>query len=120
VNAPPLWHVHGVCRTKLCVDAKTLADIINTSSGRCWSSDTYNPCPGVMPNVPSSRGYTGGFGTALMLKDMNLASDAAKSIGAPLPTGDAARKMFETLRDSGYATKDFSSVFEYLSNNTRR
>jgi hypothetical protein len=36
-----------------------LASIVNTSSGRCWSSDTYNPVPGVMPNVPSSRNYSG-------------------------------------------------------------
>jgi 3-hydroxyisobutyrate dehydrogenase len=25
------------------IDPKVLAGIINTSSGRCWSSDTYNP-----------------------------------------------------------------------------
>ena len=45
---------------KLGADPRTLAAIINTSSGRCWSSDTYNPVSGVQPNVPSSRGYTGG------------------------------------------------------------
>ena len=38
------------------MDAKTLAGVINTSSGRCWSSDTYNPFPGVLDNVPASRG----------------------------------------------------------------
>ncbi len=50
------------------MDAKTLAGVINTSSGRCWSSDTYNPFPGVLDNVPSSRGYSGGFGSDLMLR----------------------------------------------------
>ena len=45
---------------RLGADPKTLAAIVNTSTGRCWSSDTYNPVPGVMPGVPSSRGYTGG------------------------------------------------------------
>lgn len=45
-----------------------LAKILNMSSGRCWSSDTYNPCPGVFENVPSSNNYDGGFGTALMTK----------------------------------------------------
>jgi stage V sporulation protein SpoVS len=54
-------------------DAKVLAGVINSSSGRCWSSDTYNPVPGVMPGVPSSRGYSGGFGSALMAKDLGLA-----------------------------------------------
>src|SRR5947209_6003531 len=32
------------------IDPKVLAGIINTSSGRCWSTDTYNPYPGVMDN----------------------------------------------------------------------
>ena len=45
-----------------------LAKILNMSSGRCWSSDTYNPVPGVIEGVPSSNNYQGGFGTALMTK----------------------------------------------------
>ena len=45
-----------------------LAKILNMSSGRCWSSEVYNPCPGVIEGVPSSNNYKGGFGTALMTK----------------------------------------------------
>merc|ERR1719499_530530 len=59
---------------RLSLDQKKLADILNTSSGRCWSSDTYNPCPGVMQGVPASRGYSGGFACDLMAKDLGLAS----------------------------------------------
>lgn len=36
---------------RLGIDPKLLAGILNTSSGRCWSSDTYNPCPGVMEGL---------------------------------------------------------------------
>lgn len=50
------------------LDPKILAGIINTSSGRCWSSDTYNPVPGVIEGIPPSNGYQGGFGSALMAK----------------------------------------------------
>ncbi len=50
------------------LDAKQLAAIINTSSGRCWSSDTYNPVPGVIDGIPSGRDYQGGFASALMAK----------------------------------------------------
>jgi len=32
-----------------------------------------NPVPGVQAGVPSSRGYQGGFGSALMTKDLGLA-----------------------------------------------
>jgi hypothetical protein len=39
------------------LDPKLLAGILGSATGRCWSVDTYNPCPGVMPNVPSSNDY---------------------------------------------------------------
>jgi 3-hydroxyisobutyrate dehydrogenase-like beta-hydroxyacid dehydrogenase len=55
-----------------------VAGIINTSSGASWSCGTYNPVPGVLDGVPSSNDYKGGFGSALMLKDVGLALDAAK------------------------------------------
>lgn len=38
---------------------------MKTSTSRCWSLDTYHPAPGVLPNVPSSRNYDGGFACAL-------------------------------------------------------
>ncbi|MFP3274919.1 MAG: 3-hydroxyisobutyrate dehydrogenase, partial [Paraburkholderia sp.] len=69
------------------IDPKVLGGIINTSTGRCWSSDTYNPFPGVIATAPSSRGYTGGFGTDLMLKDLGLATDAAKQAHQPVYLG---------------------------------
>ncbi len=31
--------------SKLGLDPKLLSDIFNSSSARCWSSDSYNPCP---------------------------------------------------------------------------
>jgi len=99
---------------KLGADPKVLAAIINTSSGRCWSSEVYNPVPGVLPNVPASRGYTGGFGSALMAKDLGLALDAAKTIGAPLPTGSAAFAVYQMMLAQGHAGKDFSAVYPFL------
>ena len=36
---------------KLGADAKVLSSVINTSSGRCWSSEVYNPVPGVLPGT---------------------------------------------------------------------
>jgi 3-hydroxyisobutyrate dehydrogenase len=105
---------------KLGADPKVLASIINSSSGRCWSSDTYNPVPNVMPNVPSSRGYSGGFGSALMAKDLGLAIDAARTAGVALPTGSAAAAVYALMMSQGdgeYKTKDFSSVYAFLAGN---
>jgi 3-hydroxyisobutyrate dehydrogenase-like beta-hydroxyacid dehydrogenase len=42
---------------RLGLDGKLLMDIVNSSTGRCWSSEIYNPVPGLMPNVPSARNY---------------------------------------------------------------
>jgi 3-hydroxyisobutyrate dehydrogenase len=92
------------------IDPKVLAGIINTSSGRCWSSDTYNPWPGVMENAPSSRGYTGGFGTDLMLKDMGLATDAAKQVKQSVVLGGVAQQLYQMLSAQGEGGKDFSAV----------
>ena len=54
--------------TRLGLDKKMLAHILNISSGRCWSSDVYNPCPDVFEGVPSSNNYQGGFASQLMAK----------------------------------------------------
>lgn len=97
------------------VDPKLLASIINTSSGRNWSSEIYNPCPGVVPTAPANRGYTGGFGAALMSKDLGLALAAATSAKAPVPLGALAAEIYKLMSASGYAGKDFSSVYEFLN-----
>jgi 3-hydroxyisobutyrate dehydrogenase len=92
------------------IDPKVLAGIINTSSGRCWSSDTYNPYPGVMENVPAARGYTGGFGADLMLKDLGLAADAARQAKQSVVLGAAAQQLYQMFSAKGFGGKDFSAI----------
>ncbi|MFC2974401.1 3-hydroxyisobutyrate dehydrogenase [Azotobacter bryophylli] len=92
------------------MDPQVLAGILNTSSGRCWSSDTYNPFPGVMDNVPAARGYTGGFGTDLMLKDLGLASEAAKQARQPVILGALAQQLYQTFSAQGHGGLDFSAI----------
>jgi 3-hydroxyisobutyrate dehydrogenase len=100
---------------KLGMDRQVLANIMNTSTARCWSSDSYNPAPGVaLPTVPSSNDYEGGFGSSLMLKDLGLASDAAKDVGVPIPLGNAAQALYQTLVVNGLGKKDFSVVYRFL------
>ena len=94
------------------IDPQVLAGIINTSSGRCWSSDTYNPYPGVMPNVPAARGYTGGFGADLMLKDLGLATDAAKHCKQPVVLGALAQQLYQTFSSQGFGSLDFSAIIK--------
>ena len=94
------------------IDPKVLGGIMNTSTGRCWSSDTYNPYPGVIEAAPSSRGYTGGFGTDLMLKDLGLATDAAKSAHQPAYMGALAQQLYQAMSSHGDGKLDFSAIIK--------
>ncbi|GFW07978.1 3-hydroxyisobutyrate dehydrogenase, mitochondrial [Trichonephila clavipes] len=70
---------------RLGLDPKMMGKILNMSSGRSWASEVYNPVPGVMENVPAASNYHGGFGTALMAKDLGLAQQAALKTASPTP-----------------------------------
>ena len=72
---------------KLGMDSEVVAKIMNSASSRCWSSEVYNPCPGILPNVPAANNYEGGFASELMLKDLGIANDAAKEVNASIPFG---------------------------------
>src|SRR5690606_4887244 len=97
---------------KLGMDPKVLADVINSSSGRCWASDTYNPWPEVLPTAPASRGYTGGFSTRLMLKDLALATEAARLSGQPAMMGAAAQQLYQWMAAEGHSDEDFSAILK--------
>ena len=94
------------------MDPKVLAGVINSSSGRCWSSEIYNPIPGVVENSPASRGYTGGFGTDLMLKDLGLASEAAKQVRQPVILGGLAQQLYQSFSMQGHGGLDFSAIIK--------
>lgn len=94
------------------LDPKVLSDIMSKSSGRNWALELYNPWPGVMDNVPASRGYSGGFGSALMLKDLNLSQQAALGIHAATPMGSLARQLYQLHNQDGNAALDFSSIVQ--------
>ncbi|XP_031832519.2 3-hydroxyisobutyrate dehydrogenase, mitochondrial isoform X1 [Nomia melanderi] len=99
---------------KLGLDAKVLAEIVNSSSGRCWSSELYNPVPGVLENVPSSKNYEGGFSTSLMTKDLGLAQSAATKVEATIPLGSLANQIMKAIMAQGFSDKDFSYVYQFL------
>ena len=99
---------------KLGMDAKTLAGIINTSSGRCWSSDVNNPWPGVIEAAPAGRDYQGGFFTDLMLKDMGLALEAATQSGCAVEMGELAHNLYKESSEAGNCRIDFSSVLKLI------
>lgn len=96
------------------LDPKVLSEIMRVSSGGNWSLEVYNPWPGVMPNVPSSNDYQGGFGVNLMNKDLGLALEAALATRSTTPMGSLARSLYAAHANHGYGGKDFSSILAFF------
>ncbi|RML19751.1 3-hydroxyisobutyrate dehydrogenase [Pseudomonas savastanoi pv. retacarpa] len=94
------------------IDTHVLAGIINTSTGRCWSSEAYNPWLGIVETAPASRGYSGGFGAELMLKDLGLATEAARAAHQPVILGAVAQQLYQAMSLRGDGGKDFSAIIE--------
>ncbi|RYF79725.1 MAG: 3-hydroxyisobutyrate dehydrogenase [Comamonadaceae bacterium] len=94
------------------LDPKVLSEIMRRSSGGNWALEKYNPLPGVMEAAPASKGYAGGFGTDLMLKDLGLAQENAAAVRAATPLGGMARNLYAAHSLAGHGGLDFSSVIK--------
>ena len=97
------------------LDPKILSEIMLASSGRNWTLEVYNPCPGLMENVPSSNDYQGGFLVDLMAKDLGLAQQTALESGAATPMGSLTRNLYHSWSEQGHGRQDFSSIFNYVA-----
>ncbi|MEP3050736.1 MAG: 3-hydroxyisobutyrate dehydrogenase [Erythrobacter sp.] len=111
-------HMIGTCEAfgmaeKLGLDAQTFYDISSVSSGQNWSMTSYCPVPGVGPQSPSDNDYQGGFATALMLKDLRLAIEAADSAGATTELGSHSKAIYEKFAEEN-GNLDFSAIIKTL------
>ncbi|NGO66435.1 3-hydroxyisobutyrate dehydrogenase [Rhizobium daejeonense] len=109
----------GVCEAfalgeKLGLSHQALFDVASTSSGQCWSINTYCPVPGPVPTSPANNEYRPGFAAALMLKDLKLAQEAALGCGAATPLGAEAAQLFDLFAKQGHGGRDFSAIIEML------
>ena len=96
------------------LDPKVLSEIMRRSSGGNWALEVYNPFPGVQEASAATRGYTGGFGTDLMLKDLGLAQESAMTVKASTPLGGMARQLYAAHSIAGHGGEDFSSIIKML------
>ncbi|MEM9878358.1 MAG: 3-hydroxyisobutyrate dehydrogenase [Pseudomonadota bacterium] len=100
---------------KLGLDAQTFFDISSTASGQCWSMTSYCPAPGPVPTAPANNDYQPGFAAGMMLKDLRLAGDAAKTAGAAIPLGAQAGSLYTLMESAGKDDLDFSAVIKLIS-----
>ncbi len=95
---------------------EALFNVISTSSGSCWSVNTYCPVPGVGPQSPADNNYRAGFAANLMLKDLSLAKEAANQANANTPLGALSASIYKQMVDDGLGAMDFSGVITQLNN----
>ena len=96
---------------KLGLDRQKMFDVVSTSSGYSWTMNAYCPAPGVGPTSPSDNDYQPGFAAELMLKDLNLSQDAAKSADADTPLGAHAAALYrQFVEDEDGLGRDFSAM----------
>ena len=98
-----------VLAEKLGLSHQALFDVASTASGQCWALTSYCPVPGPVPASPANRDYVPGFAAALMLKDLNLAQDAAASVGAQTVLGAHAAALYDRFAEH-HAGEDFSAI----------
>ena len=99
---------------KLGLSHQALFDVASTSSGQCWSLTTYCPVPGPVPTSPANNDYRPGFASALMVKDLTLAQDAAKAAGAATPLGKRAQEIYKAFDAAGHGGVDFSGIIQHV------
>jgi len=114
----------GVCEAfnmadKLGLSREAMFDVVSTSSGSCWSINTYCPAPGVGPSSPSDNDYQPGFAAELMLKDLKLSQQAAELVDAATPMGARATEIYDQFVANGGQGKDFSAMLLALANMQR-
>lgn len=114
----------GVCEAfnmadKLGLSRQAMFDVVSTSSGSCWSINTYCPATGIGPTAPSDNDYKPGFAADLMLKDLNLSQQAAEMVNAATPMGARATEIYDHFVKNGGAGKDFSGILLELSKMVR-
>ncbi|HEV7598819.1 MAG TPA: 3-hydroxyisobutyrate dehydrogenase [Bradyrhizobium sp.] len=99
---------------KLGLSHQALFDVSSTSSGQCWALTSYCPVPGPVPASPANNGYKPGFASALMVKDLTLAQDAANAAGAATPLGKHAQEIYKAFDAAGNGGVDFSGIIQYV------
>ena len=103
---------------KMGLDSKVLSSIMKKSSGGNWVVEKYNPVPGVMEDMPASNNYQGGFMVDLMVKDSDLAMQAADAHAAFVPLSAQANALFRKHQQNGGGQLDFGSIFRFIQQHT--
>lgn len=100
---------------QLGLSAKNLLEVLSNSSGQCWVTNKYVPLPGLLEQVPANNDYKPGFAANMMLKDLILSQNSAKTAKVKTPLGEKATQLYQNLIDQGGGQYDFSAIIRLLA-----
>ncbi|WP_454689133.1 NAD(P)-dependent oxidoreductase [Achromobacter aloeverae] len=95
-----------VLGSKAGLDAKTMLDIINVSSGRSFATEVK------IPQCILHRDFPMRFTTDLLHKDVKLCLDEGARMGVPMWVSDMARQMLSFAIGQGKGADDYARVIQ--------
>ncbi len=90
------------------LDAKVMIDVINSGSGRTTASD------GKFPQAILPRTFNYGFATGLMLKDVRLCAEEARTLGTPDAVMKTILEQWETTNSEFGAESDLTVIAQMV------
>jgi 3-hydroxyisobutyrate dehydrogenase-like beta-hydroxyacid dehydrogenase len=88
------------------IDAAVMIDVLNASSGATNASRDKFP-RSILP-----RTFDFGFATGLMVKDVRLYNDEAKSLGVSMEVAEAVGRLWEMVIDTLGPDSDFTAAMQ--------
>jgi 3-hydroxyisobutyrate dehydrogenase len=101
---------------KLGLSPENFFEFSANASGQCWAMTSYCPVPGIVENTPANNQYKPGFAAQLMLKDLHLSQQAAKSVNLQTSLGKKAEELYQVFVDQHDEPIDFSAIIKMISN----
>lgn len=98
------------------LNPKTLASVINVSTGRCYNSSSENPVRGVTPTASTNKDFQGGFSIELCKGVVEMALQLGEQVGARSVLRDAVLStLAEASEDPRVKGKDYRSIYLYIA-----
>ncbi|KAF9698582.1 hypothetical protein EKO04_003942 [Ascochyta lentis] len=111
----------GVCEamdlgSRYGLDPKTLAGVINVSTGMCYNSREQNPVKGVSDVSSAAKDFEDGFSTELCQGVLNMSIDLRREVGGrSVLAGAVARTYQKAVETDCCKGKDFRSVYKLFA-----
>jgi 3-hydroxyisobutyrate dehydrogenase len=90
------------------LDAKTMLDVINVSSGRSFITQEK------VPQCILNREFPTRFTTDLLHKDIKLCVEEAEKLGVPMTVSPAARQFLSFAIGQGDGPKDYANIIKHF------